>query len=87
MDSKIYDPTVIIRDDNIVAVGASQFGDKDCVEKYYRILTRLAEDGKCTQLSAKTVLCQLRTFIILFLKKKFQKKTKKRLSMNSTYES
>ena len=48
MDSKIYDPTVIIRDDNIVAVGASYFGDRDCVEKYYRILTRLAEDGKCT---------------------------------------
>lgn len=48
MDSKIYDLTVIIRDDKIVAVGASYFGDRDCVEKYYRILIRLAEDGKCT---------------------------------------
>ena len=49
MDCRIYDPTVIIRDGIIVSVGASHFGDKDQAEKYYGVVIRLVEAGKCAR--------------------------------------
>ena len=66
MDCRIYDPTVIIRDGIIVSVGASHFGDKDQAEKYYGVVIRLVEAGKCARVkwNVKTVLCQLRTLMI-----------------------
>ena len=73
---QIYNPTVIIRDGSIVSVGASHFGDKDQAEKYYGVVIRLVEAGKCARVkwNVKTVLCQLRTLMIWFWKKKFQKR-------------
>ena len=49
MDCRIYEPTVIIRDDSVVSVDASLFGDKDRAEKYYRVVIRLVEAGKCAR--------------------------------------
>ena len=76
MDCGIYDPTVIIRDSSTVSVGASHFGNKDRPEKYYGVVIRLAEAGKCARVkwNVKTVLCQLRTLMIWFWKKNFQKR-------------
>ena len=49
MDCRIDDLTVIVIDDSIVSVRASHFGDTDCVEKYYEVVIRLMEDGKCVR--------------------------------------
>ena len=40
---------MIIRDGSIVSVGASHFGDKDQAEKYYGVVIRLVEAGKCAR--------------------------------------
>ena len=66
---------MIIKDGSIVSVGVSHFGDKDRAEKYYKVAIRLVEAGNALELSGmKTVLCQLRTLLVWFWKKKFQKR-------------
>ena len=49
MDCRIYEPTVIIKDGSVVSVDASLFGGKDWAEKYYRVVIRLVEAGKCAR--------------------------------------
>ena len=66
---------MIIKDGSIVSVGASHFGDEDGAEKCYKVVIRLVEAENVPELSGmKTVLCQLRTLVVWFWKKNFQKR-------------
>ena len=49
MDCRIYESTMITRDGSTVSVGASHFDNKDWAEKYYGIVIRLIEAGKCAR--------------------------------------
>ena len=85
MDCWIYDPTVIIRHGSIVSVGASNFGNKDRAEKYYRVVIRLAEAGKCARVKwneESTMLIE--NIDDLFLEKEVPKKKKFELRIQTS---
>ena len=93
MDCRIYEPTVIIRDGSVVSDDASLFGDKDWAEKYYRVVIRLVEAGKCARVKGnEDSTMSFENINDLVLEKEVSKKKKFELRkkvwvLNSTLES